>query len=743
MATKVPSAVTIYRSLSEGLASSIQSDDAGAVACMYMDRIIVIYALELLGALPRNSALNGNISILGLFSRHEILDRLDGAVTPEMRARAISTMGKMFDGKDVIRTVCALLDNSSSFLYGNRARDAGVHYTPQPVAAYICRRTIGSYLEHQMGQRSSDIIPDNMSLEALHSFYFATLNNIRILDSSCGSGIFLEAALDELYRLRMLAIDHFNEHFSFENGPLADDFKALIHDDGLEYRMKKDIISDNLFGADIEPYSIEISSIKLKLLVAATSKQQVDFNKLKLHLSCKNVLLTQHVALSGENFGGFNVIVGNPPYMRVKSMFSGNPESARLKKQFSESISSSGLYHFQEGNLNLYKLFIERNLSLLKKNGSMGLIFPASFLNEATSEKLRKHLFQSCEIEELVEIPERAKIFSGVNQATVILLLNKSIAEKDSFLLRIGSSMQAISATGDAIHVSYNDLGSLTEGKMEVPLLSDPAMEWDMIKHLKRIPPFKGAAAIPPIGTITVGQVDETIDKEFISEMPTGDIFVKGIHLKEYTVDLSPGGLQPRWVDKERFLKKRPSALSTISQLRIIGRNTLNKACSRRLKFAMLPPGYVCSNSVKQIVMTDPGIDSLYLLALLNSSTLNWYFELFNDQNNIRNYSVEGLPIVRAPAELQKTFASIVKLLIGSTNTDREYLDKKILDSMVYELYFSDSHSELIEAVSLKINADSPIQKLREDKVIIKTCEMLENDLRYDLITRATYKKGY
>ena len=51
MAIKVHSAVTIYRSLSEDMASSIQSDDAGAIACMYTDRILAIYALELLGAL--------------------------------------------------------------------------------------------------------------------------------------------------------------------------------------------------------------------------------------------------------------------------------------------------------------------------------------------------------------------------------------------------------------------------------------------------------------------------------------------------------------------------------------------------------------------------------------------------------------------------------------------------------------------------------------------------------------------
>ncbi|HEY3422002.1 MAG TPA: Eco57I restriction-modification methylase domain-containing protein, partial [Methanocellaceae archaeon] len=647
------------------------------------------------------------MNIPGLFSKNEVLDRLDGDVTPEMRARAILAIEKMFDCKDMTRTVCGLLDSSSSFLYGNRARDAGVHYTPLPVATYICRRAIDSYLAHQTEMRSAG----ELSLEALHSFYFTLLKNIRVLDSSCGSGIFLEAALGELYRLRMLMINNFEERFSACEGQLADDFKSLAEDGELEYRLKKEIIADNLFGADIEPYSLEIASIKLKILVAAGSKQTVDFTELKVNLSCRNVLLTQHVELSGETFGSFDVIVGNPPYMRVKSMFSGDPESATLKKKFSASVFSSGLYHFQEGNLNLYKLFIERNLSLLRKNGSMGLIFPASFLNEATSEKLRTHLFRTCEIEELVEIPERAKIFGGVNQATVILFLNKSLAEEGGFLLRIGTSMQAIDNAGDAIHVSYKELDSLTGGKMEVPLLSDPALEWDMIKRLKRIPPFKGDNITPPIGTITVGQVDETIDKEFISEILTGDIFVKGIHLKEYVVDLSPGGGQPRWVRKEAFLKKRPSALLTISQPRIIGRNTLNKACSRRLKFALLPPGYLCGNSIKQVVMTDPGIDPLYLLALLNSSTLNWYFELFNDQNNIRNYSVEALPIIRASAEVQRTFAGIVKLLMGSVDSDREYLDKQILDPMVYELYFSESKAGLIEAVSLKINVDDPIQK--------------------------------
>jgi hypothetical protein len=247
---------------------------------------------------------------------------------------------------------------------------------------------------------------------------------------------------------------------------------------------------------------------------------------------------------------------------------------------------------------------------------------------------------------------------------------------------------------------------------------------------------------VPQVGMITVGQVDETIDKEFISETPTGDIFIKGIHLKEYKVDLSPDGLQPRWIKKEAFLRKKPSAISVISQPRIIGRNTLNKACSRRLKFAMLPAGYVCSNSIKQVLLTDRSIDPLYLMALLNSSTLNWYFELFNDQNNIRNYSIEALPIVRASASVQQVYAKLVRLLMESSGADREYLDKEILDPMVYELYFSDHNKGLIETVFSSIDDIMTIEKLRSDPGIRKEINEIEKDSRYRLITRSTYKNS-
>ncbi|HTY90349.1 MAG TPA: N-6 DNA methylase [Methanocella sp.] len=573
---------------------------------------------------------------------------------------------------------CARFDEAVVRHYGDLSRDAGVIYTPKAVARYICRKAIGSYLARGN-----------------------SLDHIRVFDSSCGTGIFLEAAMEELYRLRVEAF--------------VDAGKSMPP----EYVLKKAIVEHNLYGMDVDRYSIDAASLRLRLLLSVIN----GIGPARLNLACDNALFAPRI-------GEFDVIVGNPPYIRVKSM------SAEQKKSIPAEVKASGLFHFQKGNLNLYKLFIERNLGFLKDGGSMGLIIPSSFLNESSSEMLRKHLFDTCSLEEVVEIPERSRIFPRVNQATAIVVLNKSRANNGHLRLRMGVDSESLDNGDGSISVGYAELAGVSDGRMEVPLLSDPSLEWDMIGRLKDIPPLKGCNDVTPVGEISVGNVDETFDKEYISEAPTGDIFVKGIHLREYFVDLSPEGPQPRWVKKREFLRKRPLAANTIEHWRIIGRNTQNKACARRLKFAMLPPGYLCSNSIKQIIVTDKGIDPFYLMALLNSSTLNWYFELFCSQNNIRNYRIEALPIVRASPEVQAAFSRVARLIINSRGETREFLDKKLMDSMAYELYLKDTKAGLIGAVT----AMHDPEKLISDSNIRRMVYAMRDEKEFQVIQRAAYR---
>jgi hypothetical protein len=291
-----------------------------------------------------------------------------------------------------------------------------------------------------------------------------------------------------------------------------------------------------------------------------------------------------------------------------------------------------------------------------------------------------------------------------------------------------------------AIAIDLSELSAMTMGRMEVPLLRSPDIEWALLQSLRRIPPFRGNENFPSIGEISVGNVDETIDKEFISHAPTGDIFVKGIHLSEYAVDLRPDGPGPRWVRKEAFMEKRPAAARVISCPRIIGRNTRNKACSRRLKFALLPEGYVCGNSIKQIIVTDKNIDPLYLTALMNSSVLNWYFEVFCSQNNIRNYSIEALPVPRARQQVQDAFAFVARLIMDSDGEEREFLDKKLMDAMAYELYFMDMRM-LSSAVLSSMEAGATAETFKREEDIAAIIDQITAREGFRVIQKATYRE--
>jgi adenine-specific DNA-methyltransferase len=638
-------------------------------------------------------------------------------ISPDHRQSLTNLLGSAGNIRDNVNEI---LNTSCAIIRETAAKDAGVVYTPAPVARYMCAKAIESCLigkletDQQKKHASIDALIDRSDRPALDRLR-NELGHLRLIDTSCGTGIFLESALDEICRLKSAISRRLGEtpepwHLSARH-----------------------TLENNIFGLDIEAYSVKSAKTRL-LLRMATAGQ--DIGDIKMNLGRGNALLPDNRSLLS---GDFDVIVGNPPYMRVKSMFRtpGTIDGKRKKQDFAEAIRSSGLYHCQEGNLNLYKLFIERNLSLLRENGSMCLIFPSSFLNETTSEPLRKQIFSGYAVEEIVEIPERSRLFGSVNQSTCIFTCRKGAPLK-ALKIKPGAGIDSLESCPE-ITVDLKELSAMTMGRMEVPLLQSPGIEWALLQSLRSIPPFRGNAICPPIGEISVGNVDETIDKEFVSRAPTGDIFVKGIHLSEYAVDLHPDGPRPRWVRKTEFLKKRPAAARVISCPRIIGRNTRNKACSRRLKFALLPKGYVCGNSIKQIVVTDKGIDPMYLTAILNSSVLNWYFEIFCSQNNIRNYSIEALPVPRATKPVQEAFAFVARLIMESHGEAREFLDKKLMDAMAYELYFMDMHM-LSSAVLSSMEDGATAETLKREEDIAVMIDRITAREGFRVIQSATYR---
>lgn len=411
--------------------------------------------------------------------------------------------------------------------------------------------------------------------------------------------------------------------------------------------------------------------------------------------------------------GGFDVVVGNPPYGRLKQIIEDGEE-----KYFLSSVYGS-LYSYQVGNLNLYKLFLERSYELLKDNGYFSMIYPSSFLGENDSKELRRLFFEKAVVRKILEFPEKTRVFEGNTQAVCILFYAKQVKEDYEIHIKTNISREEKSnlSSLDFLKIKKSELKELTGEDYRIPLFYNPKVEWEVLKHISKFPPFKGTDKVPPVGEIGVGHLDETFDKEFMSDESGDDLPIKGIHLDRYFVNLDPNGPKPRWiVNKEEFFRRKPEAEKIAEKHKIIGRNTINKASKPRLRFAPLGIGYVITNAIKFIIINNDSLMSKeYLISLLNSSILNWRFELFSLQNNIRNYEIEELPIPRISLQVQKIFIIFAKYMLflkqyqnyfakddSHLNYIIDYFDN-LIDCLVYELYLGDV---------LKV----PIREFVEDK---------------------------
>lgn len=363
------------------------------------------------------------------------------------------------------------------------------------------------------------------------------------------------------------------------------------------------------------------------------------------------------------NEAGFDIIIGNPPYGRMKQLI----KEKDVKEIYSKYYDMA--YKHQRGNYNYYKLFIERSFYLLKEGGLFAMIFPTAFLGERNSQPLRKLLFENTKILAILQFPEKTRVFDGVTQDVTVLIYVKSKGEEDySIKIRTNITKEELERLGelDFLELKASEIRELTGEDYRIPIFSRPREEWIILKKISRFPPFRGNDEAPPVGEVGEGHLHETFDKEFLSQKPTRDLVVKGIHLDQYFVNLDPSGPQPRWVRKEAFLRKKPAARESLRYVRIIGRNTLNRSIRPRLRFAILPTDYIITNSIKYIIRKDESLDHAYIVGLLNSALLNWRFELFSSQNNIRNYEIEELPIVRAggssPLSIAKRVSRIMEL---------------------------------------------------------------------------------
>ncbi len=312
----------------------------------------------------------------------------------------------------------------------------GVYYTPRFVVNYIVDNTVGRLID---GKSPKDVA------------------KLRFADPACGSGSFLMRVFEILceHHLKWLQA---NPKQQKEDLCYRDDQNSLQ----LTTHLKRTIMLDNVFGVDLDYQAVEVTmlSLYLKILEGETrttlGKQHVLFPKetflpdLTNNIKCGNsliapdfceqmtLLVTEKEMFKVNVFdwnaefpairdGGFDAVVGNPPYVRIQVLKDIHPNEVEYYSQH---------YRVAVGNYDIYSVFVEKGFSLLNKSGLMGYILPSKFFVTDYGAPLRKLLSDRKAVSAIVDF-KHEQVFDGPTTYTCLLFLSSKPTQTISYSVAI------------------------------------------------------------------------------------------------------------------------------------------------------------------------------------------------------------------------------------------------------------------------------------------------------------------
>ncbi|MCA3255904.1 MAG: N-6 DNA methylase, partial [Alphaproteobacteria bacterium] len=307
---------------------------------------------------------------------------------------------------------------------GTRKR-FGVVYTPEFVTRFIVERTIGAHLDEAraalLAEHANGTTPEGdirwrtkTSELAYWRAYLDRLTALRVVDPACGSGAFLIAAFDFLKAEQDRVRSRLGE---LEPG-------LLVH---AAANADVEIITGNLFGVDVNAESVEITKLALWLKTAKRGRaleslddnirvgnsliESGDFHSRAFEWKREFPKILGDPDAGGVGEGGFDIVLGNPPYVRMELL---KPIKPYLEKRY-EVVSDRA---------DLYAYFFELGVRLLKPGGRLGYISSSTFFRTGSGAPLRRFLGDKAALEAVVDFGD-LQIFEGVTTYPAILTLRK------------------------------------------------------------------------------------------------------------------------------------------------------------------------------------------------------------------------------------------------------------------------------------------------------------------------------
>lgn len=371
--------------------------------------------------------------------------------------------------------------------------------------------------------------------------------------------------------------------------------------------------------------------------------------------------------------GGFGAVIGNPPY-EVLTNFARRPE----RRALAEALRHSGFYNESlSGQINLYRCFVERSLELLKPGGVLSMVVPLSFSRDAFAAPLRRRLLETTAADRWLLFAEKERVFPGVTQAACVFRATKEAGPAET--LRVSSAggdsffrmSQMRKHAGEALFIP--ELGERGAALLE--------WLWDNC-----------AGRIADVADIRVGEVDQTVFRDCMSDSDTGCILARGAHLTPFLLDVSPEPGRERFLDLPLFLRKKGKAAEACreraSAWRVCQLGIRNMNSLPRLVAALAPPGVYLGNSLNAYHPGN-GVSPEYVAGVLNSRILDWLFRIGSGNNNVNLAEMRRLPfpVAPEPALMQAVAKGFRDCAAAATSGGDLAIARSVLDKAVEACY--------------------------------------------------------
>lgn len=599
----------------------------------------------------------------------------------------VNILGHIFEHSltEIEEVTNTLLGNEQPTV-SKRKKD-GVFYTPQYITKYIVENTVGKLCAEKKAEMEIDeeeYFSDKKRQKNTKKALFDKLNDYRkwllgitICDPACGSGAFLNAALQFLI----------NEH------KLIDEMQAKILGYGFIFpNIENVILENNLYGVDINEESVEIAKLALWLRTAQPYRKLSSLNN---NIKCGNSLISDVEVAGDKAFdweaefpqvfekGGFDIIIGNPPYINVEHI-------PTIDKEYYKQNYQS---FFKRSDI--FTLFVEKGLcNISKKNGKIAFIIPSIVLNNLSYQPLRNLFLDNCWLQEVSYVG--GAVFSDATVDTSILTFDKKGNEQITLKRSVNFFEPTIQVVSSDYFKTFNNvisIGEEGEGQITGKLFLSNYVSVEECFNV-----FQGVVTGNNDAFIFENEndaIEKGIEKELlhtyclgrdIGKWETRNLERKILYLDKNTLlDKYNGTFEWLVPFKEKLMTRRECVNGSIPwyslqwarvkaeldiQEKILIQRTRNESLKTRIVATIDKTGIYSAESIINVIPKPQSKTSIYfLLALLNSKLMNYLFS-----KKFLNLAIkaEYLKQVRFPdisIEEQKTFIDFADNMLSLHST--------------------------------------------------------------------------